>query len=87
MKVGGWLYLTGCTSLTTLPKGLKVGGWLGLNGCTSLQLPYGIPEGVKGEVYADEAFFKSNKNHLLQMINTEWGNQETKDAYMKVLAE
>jgi len=87
LKVEGWLKLTGCTSLTTIPEGLKVVGvGVDLYGCTSLQLPHGIPEEVKGEVYADEAFFKANKDHLLQMVNTKWGDQETKDAYMKVLA-
>lgn len=35
-KNGGWLDLSGCTSLTSLPDNLTVGGWLDLNGCTSL---------------------------------------------------
>ena len=30
---GGWLYLRGCTSLTSLPEGLTVGNSLALEGC------------------------------------------------------
>jgi hypothetical protein len=43
---GGYLYLTGCTSLTSLPDGLTVGGSLYLTGCTSLtSLPDGLTVG------------------------------------------
>jgi hypothetical protein len=46
----GWLDLAGCTSLTSLPKGLTVGGWLNLRGCTALtSLPEGLT--VEGEFY------------------------------------
>lgn len=43
---GGSLYLSGCTSLTSLPEGLTVGSWLDLRGCTSLaSLPEGLTVG------------------------------------------
>ena len=42
----GWLNLSRCTSLKTLPDGLVVGGWLNLSGCTSLKaLPDGLVVG------------------------------------------
>ena len=43
---GGWLYLSDCTSLTSLPDNLTVGGSLNLGGCTSLtSLPEGLTVG------------------------------------------
>ena len=33
---GGYLYLNGCTGLTSLPEGLTVGSYLSLEGCTGL---------------------------------------------------
>ena len=36
LKVGGYLNLRGCISLTSLPDDLVVGGNLNLRGCTSL---------------------------------------------------
>jgi hypothetical protein len=87
LKVGGHLFLRGCKSLNTLPKDLKVNGDLYLRGRTFLKLPQGVPEGVKGVIYADKAFFKYNKDYLLMMINCRWGDERTKQEYMKVLSE
>ena len=43
LKVGGCLWLKGCTSLKSLPDGLQVGCSLSLSGCTSLtSLPVGF---------------------------------------------
>ena len=86
LKVEGWLGLYGCTSLQYLSNDLKVVGWLYLKGCPSLQLPYGIPEGVKGEVWVDEEVLRNNKEHLLTMVNTDFG-EESKELYKKILAE
>lgn len=36
LKIGGSLYLSGCTGLTSLPTDLIVGKWLYLDGCTGL---------------------------------------------------
>jgi len=44
LKVGGGLYLQGCTGLTSLPNGLKVGESLILEGCTGLT---SLPKGLK----------------------------------------
>ncbi len=46
IKVEGDLYLSDCTSLTSLPKGLEVRGDLYLSDCTSLT---SLPEGLKVE--------------------------------------
>ncbi len=50
LKVGGSLYLRGCTGLTALPEGLKVGGDLDLRGCTGLTA---LPDGLKVSGYLD----------------------------------
>ena len=49
----GNIYLSGCTSLTTLPEGLTVGGSLYLSGCTGLTT---LPEGltVGGSLYLSD---------------------------------
>ena len=50
LTVGGSLYLTGCTGLTSLPEGLTVGDWLDLTGCTGLtSLPDALTVG--GSLY------------------------------------
>jgi len=53
-----WLYLSGCTSLTALPKGLTVSGYLDLTGCTSLTA---MPAGIKvvGTIYVDFSFLQN----------------------------
>jgi hypothetical protein len=46
LKVGGYLNLRGCTSLTSLPDSLVVGSNLNLRGCTSLT---SLPRDLKVE--------------------------------------
>ena len=36
LHYGGYLYLEGCTGITSLPEGLTVGGYLDLEGCTGI---------------------------------------------------
>jgi hypothetical protein len=58
------LYLTGCTSLTSLPDGLQVGGDLNLEDCTSLT---SLPEDglqVGGDLYLANAPLVN-----IQMVN------------------
>ena len=46
LKVGGHLFLTGCTDLASLPADLVVGEYLSLYGCTALaSLPAGLVVG------------------------------------------
>ena len=46
LRVDGYMYLGGCTSLKSLPEGLRVDGYLSLYKCTSLKsLPQGLQVG------------------------------------------